>query len=579
MKPIHYILFFLLNLLVFFAVPAQAAQTEKIVLFKGSQHQLDVYFLRGDEPGPTVMVQGGIQGDEPAGYLSAQLLTTTTVKRGNLIIVPRANLPSIHARKRQLNVDLNRRFDKDYNKFYEDRLARAIRFLLAGSDAFIHLHEGSGFYHPTYVNDWRNPNRYGQSIIIDTPIFDNRIHLASAVQEVLPRLNGDIVQADYRFQLFNTNTFADNTSHPEQRKSLTYYALSGLGIPALAIEVSKNINTLPWKVRRQVLACELFLSHFGVDVTPVEFDDAIVEECGEPLAMLMVNGRPVTLRTEETLVLSPGSLIEPVVAAPGPDQKLPPAWSVFAADRDELNILDAPRLALTPFDSLRAKADGRQQKVLPVQWKGKWPKASGKGKTLFACWLNGELRFVSEGDTLETVVGDRLIIEGVWGGAKNEVLNLKGFVSTPYANDGQDMGSEIVLDPDTFLAKYFLKGSSDGDWRARVVRETDGKPRDEFYLRMQERKVLALRFTGPDGAPATIEWKPGEPAMLPPGDYSLDGVLSNGGESLITPTTGTRLLSWGERITAEPGKPVQLTLRCAATFRPIGSMMLAAADS
>ena len=116
--------------------------------FSGTQYPLRVVYLEGELPGPTIMVQGGIQGDETAGFVTAQLLTRARITRGNVIILPRANVPSINLRKRQINVDMNRRFDQNYNRFYEDRVARVIRFLLAQSDAFIHLHEGSGFYDP-----------------------------------------------------------------------------------------------------------------------------------------------------------------------------------------------------------------------------------------------------------------------------------------------------------------------------------------------------------------------------------------------------------------------------------------------
>ncbi|MFW5836662.1 MAG: M99 family carboxypeptidase catalytic domain-containing protein, partial [Desulfovibrionaceae bacterium] len=169
--------------------PVSAQRVERVTFFENTQYPLTAWFIEGDEPGPTIMVQGGIQGDEKAGFLTAQLLTAARVRKGRLIIVPRANVPSINVSQRQVNVDLNRRFDKKYNQFYEDRLALAIRFLVSKATAFIHLHEGSGFYHPTYVDDLRNPLRYGQSIIIDTMIFENRINLAETVSQVLSELN------------------------------------------------------------------------------------------------------------------------------------------------------------------------------------------------------------------------------------------------------------------------------------------------------------------------------------------------------------------------------------------------------
>ena len=101
------------------------------------------------------------RGDEFCGYLTAQLLTQARVTKGTLIIVPRANPPSIHRRKRFVNVDLNRRFDQDYGQYYEDSLARLIKYLVSQSQGLIHLHEGSGFYNPTKIDDMHGPKRYG----------------------------------------------------------------------------------------------------------------------------------------------------------------------------------------------------------------------------------------------------------------------------------------------------------------------------------------------------------------------------------------------------------------------------------
>jgi predicted deacylase len=54
-----------------------------------------VYRINGRNPGPTMMIMGGIQGNEPGGFLSATLYTDLALKTGNLIVVPRANFYSI----------------------------------------------------------------------------------------------------------------------------------------------------------------------------------------------------------------------------------------------------------------------------------------------------------------------------------------------------------------------------------------------------------------------------------------------------------------------------------------------------
>jgi hypothetical protein len=542
----------------------------RFTLFEGTQYPLEVYHLRGEEPGPTVMVQGGIQGDEVSGYLAAQILTRAKVRKGTLIVVPRANVPTVLAQKRQINVDLNRRFDQDYNDFFEDRLARAIRFLLRRSDAFIHLHEGSGFYHPTYVDGLRNPGRYGQSIIIDTPLYAGRINLAQVATSVLDQLNTSIVPA-WQFRLFNTDTFSSRTAHPEQRKSLTYHALAQAGIPALAIEVSKNISQLGWKVRQHVRATCLTLAQYGVLVDEPDFSEGEVERAGA--LSVVVNGQPLAPGGETVLALGPGSRIEARAERGGQPCEAVPA--VIAPDRPEQNLVGASRLALNPIPRLDVLADGRRVGSMRVDWRPEGaPRASGG--VLFACWINGALRFVPEGGTLDALEGDQLLLDGVWGtqGPETEILNLKGYVSQPFGNDGQDAGQEIILDSGTFIGRYLEKAES-GGVLCRVVRETPGVRRSEFALRVLPREVHALRLEGPAGE-VVVPWLPGGRVTLPAGRYRLDDVWSNGPREKILATTTDNLAPWGCGFELHPGEGLPLTMRQATTFMPLGSMTLAA---
>ncbi len=567
-------------LVVLLAASPAAARSQAVTFFQGTQHPLTVHFLQGREPGPTVMVQGGIQGDEAAGYLTAQILARSTVRRGNLIVVPRANLPSVHARRRAVNVDLNRRFDQDYNRFYEDHLARVIRFLLSGADAFIHLHEGSGFYHPTWVDTLRNPRRYGQSIIIDTTVYNGRIHLAQAVDSVLPRLNHAIDPEDWRFRLFNTRTFDADSGHLEQRKSLTYYALSNRGIPALAIEVSKNISSLGWKVLQQLKAAELFLEFYGVEVTPPfvterDIDGYARREAG----CFRINGVPVrsgSAATLTTLHVPPGGRVE--VRRDGPERvgMLDPAPAVMAQDRPDLDLLDASRLALGPEMILDLKSDGHDVGRVRLAWDRPAGIAVGAGGRaaagLFACWLNGELRFVPAGETLEAVAGDQLVLEGMWGESGEQVLNFKGYVSRPGRNTGQDMGEEIILDPTQFLPGYVDR--DDHGWTCKVVRETPGARRDAMSVRITPRTVDALRLTGRVGGSAIVPWTDGGRAELASGAWVLDGAWSNGPDDKILATVDSAPLPWGETLDLAPGDEAVLVLRQATTFKPFSSMTL-----
>ena len=556
--------------LLLFASHALAGSWEHS-FFTGTQYPLRVVHLQGELPGPTVMVQGGIQGDETAGFVTAQLLTQATVTRGNIIILPRANVPSINLRKRQINVDMNRRFDKDYNRFYEDRVARVIRFLLGRSDAFIHLHEGSGFYDPVWVNNLRNPNRYGQSIIVDTLVYDH-IDLAHTVNSVLDELNGDIA-SDYQFKLFNTKTFDKGTDYPQMRKSLTCYALAEHGIPAMAVEVSKSIRQLDWKVRQQLSATIMLLNRLGVHATPPEFTDDDVRAYARTGVSVAVNGRAI--QPDGVINLAPGATLAVKRLSSGSEQ-FAPELALFASDRPGVNLMNARRMVLEPFSELELRSDGRRIARARVQWSGKLPTAPGGDEPVFVCWLNGAPTFVRNGEVLRTVQGDQLILEGVWGSDRQEVVNLKGFVAIPWANNGQDMGWEIILDPDNFLSRYSLKSDRPGGTRFRVVRETPGAERAVFYVDIEPRTVHALRLADANGQSLLIPWSPGGSYRLPEGAYVLEAAWSNGPADKLLATAGDTPIEPGQAFRVDYADPTTLTVRQATTFGHLGAMTFSA---
>jgi hypothetical protein len=571
-----------------------AGERYEFTFFEGTQYPLSVVFLHGEQDGPTIMVQGGIQGDEPSGYITAQILSNSRVRAGNLIVVPRANVPSINLRTRQINVDMNRRFDRDYNLFYEDRLARVVRFLLAQSDGLIHLHEGSGFYHPTYVDSLRNPMRYGQSIIIDAMVY-GRMDLGRTVDNALAELNPRISPASYRFQLFNTRTFDDSTNYSEMRKSLTCYALTALNIPALAVEVSKDITQLDWKVQRQLEATEVLLRHYGVDVVPPAMHPGLAADYAQDVRV-RVNGKP--LASGQTIDLASGTPL--TVESETAHNDLAPALAVFASDRPGVNLINTPRLALDSFSGIEVRSDGHKVASAKVRVHGKVPAAPQADAPVFVCWLNGKPHFLHEGETLPALVGDQLILEGIWGSAQEEILNLKGFVAQPHSNDGQDCGWEIILDPDNFMDKYRLESDRDmaleateralARWagrqadaarpaRFRVVRETQGTRRSEFYIAVRPRTVHALRLVDRNGDSVLVPWHPGGKYSLPEGHYVLEDAWSNGPASKLLTTANDLPVRAGTRLSLGPDAPLRLTLRLATTFAPMGTMTFTAAGT
>ena len=62
---------------------------ENLVYFPNTPYELNVYKIYGKKPGKTLMLIGGIQGNEPGGFLSADLYADMSLLKGTLIVVPR----------------------------------------------------------------------------------------------------------------------------------------------------------------------------------------------------------------------------------------------------------------------------------------------------------------------------------------------------------------------------------------------------------------------------------------------------------------------------------------------------------
>jgi hypothetical protein len=155
-------------------LPSARAQIIHEVFLPNTDHELNVYRIFGEEPGKTIMLIGGIQGDEPGSYLTADLYADIHLKKGNLIVVPRANFYSILLSRREgLTGDMNRKFGENGNskKSLDEEVVIVLKHLISQSDLLLNLHEGSGFYSPRWINDMEHPKRYGQSIIYDAEVY------------------------------------------------------------------------------------------------------------------------------------------------------------------------------------------------------------------------------------------------------------------------------------------------------------------------------------------------------------------------------------------------------------------------
>ncbi len=209
-----------------------------------SEFQFTLHKLKSGRPGPTLLVIGGIQGDEPGGFTSASLLVTDYgIERGEVWVVPNLNFESIIKRTRGVHGDMNRKFLEISETDPEYRTIAKIKQIITDArvDLVLNLHDGSGFYNPSHVDPLENPNRWGQSIVIDQAIIDapRYANLESFALAAIARANDTSGNPRERFRLKNTQTRRGNK---EMEKTLTYFAIRHRK-PAMGVEVSKSFPT------------------------------------------------------------------------------------------------------------------------------------------------------------------------------------------------------------------------------------------------------------------------------------------------------------------------------------------------
>ncbi|MDY6970773.1 MAG: M14/M99 family metallopeptidase, partial [Thermodesulfobacteriota bacterium] len=284
-----------------------------MVYFPNTAYELNVYHIYGKQPGKTLMLIGGIQGNEPGGFLSADLYADMKLEKGNLIVVPRANFYSILLNSRGPHGDMNRKFaHEDATDSMEDKIVKILKKLIGESHYLLNLHDGSGYYYPEYIDKWRNPKRFGQSIIADfeeykVPGTDRVINLGEMARKVIGEVNPLIKNELYRFHFNNTRTNEMDSPHSEQKKSATYYAITKHHIPAFGVESSKFLPTIDLKVRFHNMVINAFMKLFGIIPAYPGF---ILDPPVLKYLVVSINGQTQSvIKDNHSLLLRPGDSI------------------------------------------------------------------------------------------------------------------------------------------------------------------------------------------------------------------------------------------------------------------------------
>lgn len=239
----------------------------------------------------TVLVVGGIQGDEPGGFSAATLLATRyEILSGALVVVPNLNFPSIIRRSRGVHGDMNRKFAFLSDSDPEYQTVRKIQELInaPGISLILNLHDGSGFYRPIHEDKLRNPGRWGQSIIIDQDKLAPEIRfgdLKSKAERVAAKANAQLIDKGHAIHIRNTHTAAGDR---EMEKSLSYFAVRN-NKAAFGLEASKEFSAAT-RAFYHLLMIEEFLAIAGIEfqrdfeLTPAGVERALGQHLGVSFA-------------------------------------------------------------------------------------------------------------------------------------------------------------------------------------------------------------------------------------------------------------------------------------------------------
>jgi len=149
-----------------------AAIRSQGLLAEKTQWETPYYVIDSGVEGPTLLITGGLHGNEPAGYRAAEQIRHWPIQSGKIIVVPRVNSPGLEQGTRWLpgEPQATRNANRNFPKIGEPNEGRSApiqalwKFMQAQKpDWVVDLHEGFDF-------NIANPKSDGSSIIyFDTP--------------------------------------------------------------------------------------------------------------------------------------------------------------------------------------------------------------------------------------------------------------------------------------------------------------------------------------------------------------------------------------------------------------------------
>jgi len=255
---------------------AAGERTSTGLIARGTRFETP-YFVRDAGPGATVMVVGGVHGNEPAGARAAGQIRHWPIRRGRLIVVPRANVPALEAGQRRTpheakaTADLNRCFPApDGPDEARSMPAKALWAFVRRQrpDWLLDLHEGYGVHAA-------GSKSVGSSIIHHPAAQTRRM-----AEAMLRAVNATIDEADRKFVLLR----------PPAKGSLARAAAERLDANAMILEATYKGPPLALRARQLRLMVHCLLRR--LKMTDCRVDQVLPPRAGsaEAVRVAVYNG-------------------------------------------------------------------------------------------------------------------------------------------------------------------------------------------------------------------------------------------------------------------------------------------------
>lgn len=234
-----------------------AQHTETGLLGQGKPWETPYFITDSGVEGPTVVVTGGIHGNEPAGARAAEQIRHWPIVRGKLIVVPRVNPIGLHRGTRFLpeappaQRDLNRNFPSAAAKKSRGEIATELwKFIVAQNpDWLFDLHEGFEF-HVSHQPQRGEKKSVGSSII-----YNGKQGVGKLAESMLAAANRTVVKQDRKFVPLGRG--------PKQT-TLAAAVIEALGKKAMILETTYQHQRLPVRTRQHRMMMNVALRQLGM---------------------------------------------------------------------------------------------------------------------------------------------------------------------------------------------------------------------------------------------------------------------------------------------------------------------------